>query len=147
MEPTIAEMPDGRILMVLRGSNDAKPQLPGHKWFTTSADEGKTWEPVTRWTCTDGSPFFSPSSMSQLVRHSSGRYFWIGNITPENPCGNVDSVRAPRANWCPGAVTEPMIWTDEALEAPGPHEVQPTIDLLLPGGSWRVSLLYVALGT
>ena len=28
------------------------------------------------------------SSMSQLLRHSSGRTFWIGNISPTNPRGN-----------------------------------------------------------
>src|SRR4029078_5441671 len=27
-EPTVAALPDGRVLMVLRGSNDKKPQLP-----------------------------------------------------------------------------------------------------------------------
>ena len=27
--------------------------------------------------------------MSQLFTHSSGRVFWIGNITPDNPNGNL----------------------------------------------------------
>jgi len=30
LEPTIAERPDGRILMVMRGSNQRKPELPGY---------------------------------------------------------------------------------------------------------------------
>ncbi len=31
IEPTIAELADGRILMVMRGSNDARLELPGHR--------------------------------------------------------------------------------------------------------------------
>jgi hypothetical protein len=43
---------------------------------------------VQPWTYDDGSKFFSPSACSQLLRHPSGRLFWLGNITPENPRGN-----------------------------------------------------------
>lgn len=88
VEPTIAEMPDGRVLMVMRGSNDVKPDLPGYKWYAVSDDGGFTWGPPAPWTYADGSPFYSPSSCSQLLRHSSGRYYWLGNITPTNPRGN-----------------------------------------------------------
>ncbi|NQU11732.1 exo-alpha-sialidase [bacterium] len=88
VEPTIAQFPDGRILMVLRGSNDVKPQLPGYRWFAVSADEGDTWEPVRPWTHTDGQSFYSPSSMSQLLQHSNGSCYWLGNISPGNPRGN-----------------------------------------------------------
>jgi hypothetical protein len=88
VEPTIAQFPDGRVLMVLRGSNDVKPHLPGYRWFTVSHDEGDTWEDVRPWTYTDGGPFFSPSSMSQLLRHSNGATYWLGNLTPEYPKGN-----------------------------------------------------------
>lgn len=87
-EPTLALMPDGRILMVMRGSNDAKPQLPGHKWHSVSSDGGRTWTEPQPWHYSDGSPFFSPSSLSQLMRHSSGRYYWVGNICKQNPRGN-----------------------------------------------------------
>ena len=89
VEPTIAEMPDGRILMVLRGSNDAKPQLPGYKWYAVSEDGGRTWTRPEPWTYDDGENFFSPSSCSQLVPHSNGRCYWLGNLTPENPTGNL----------------------------------------------------------
>jgi len=87
-EPTLAEMPDGRILMVIRGSNNAKPQLPGYKWYATSDDGGMHWSGPKPWTYTDGSHFFSPSSCSQLLRHSNGRCYWIGNLVPKNPRGN-----------------------------------------------------------
>jgi len=88
IEPTLAELPDGRILMVIRGSNDVKPHLPGYKWYSISGDGGYTWSRLKPWTYTDGTRFFSPSSCSQLLAHSNGKYYWLGNITPENPKGN-----------------------------------------------------------
>ena len=87
-EPTVAPLADGRLLMVLRGSNGTQPALPGRRWVAFSADAGRTWTTPAPWTYADGGEFFSPSSCSQLVPHSSGRLFWIGNIVPTNPTGN-----------------------------------------------------------
>lgn len=88
LEPTVAELPDGRILMVMRGNNNQTQK--GYKWFSLSADGGFTWSPIKPWTCTDGGNFFSPSSCSQLVPHSNGNIYWLGNILPENPLlGNL----------------------------------------------------------
>ena len=87
-EPSIAALSAGRLLMVMRGSNDRKPDLPGYKWASYSNDGGWTWTVPRPWTFSDGKPFFSPSACSQLLRHSSGRLYWLGNITPENPRGN-----------------------------------------------------------
>jgi hypothetical protein len=88
IEPTLAEFPDGRILMVMRGSNggklDPKHELPSYRWFTLSADGGETWTKAEPWTYDDGKPFFSPSSMSALLHHSSGRCFWVGNVSAAN---------------------------------------------------------------
>jgi hypothetical protein len=88
-EPTIALVPDGRILMVLRGSNMRRTELPGYRWHAISSDSGRTWGEVSPWTYDDGSHFFSPSSCSLLIGHSSGRLLWIGNIARENPDGNL----------------------------------------------------------
>ena len=92
IEPTLAEFPDGRILMVMRGSNggkaDPRHELPSYKWFSISRDGGETWSAPEPWTYEDGKPFFSPSSMSALFRHSSGRYFWAGNLSAHNCEGN-----------------------------------------------------------
>ncbi len=88
VEPTFEFLEDGRLLMVLRGSNDRRPELPSHRWFATSSDGGRRWTAPQPWTFDDAQPFFSPSACSQLLRHSSGRLFWLGNITPENPRGN-----------------------------------------------------------
>jgi len=92
IEPTLAEMPDGRLLCVMRGSNggtkDPEFKIPGYKWFSVSSDGGYHWTKPEPWTYDDGTPFHSPSAMSQLLKHSSGRYFWIGNISPTNSQGN-----------------------------------------------------------
>jgi len=87
-EPTLGVLADGRILMVLRGSNDRKPGLPGRRWAAFSSDEGRTWTKPEPWTYTNGESFFSPAASSQLFAHSSGRLFWFGNISPVNPAGN-----------------------------------------------------------
>jgi hypothetical protein len=88
IEPTLAQFPDGRILLVMRGSNVRKPELPSYKWYSVSQDDGGTWSEPKPWTYEDGTHFFSPSSMSILVKHSTGRVFWIGNVPPENGNGN-----------------------------------------------------------
>jgi len=89
MEPTIARLADGRLLMVMRGSNQGKPGLFGGRWAAFSADDGRTWTAPREWTYANGRRFFSPSSCSQLVPHSSGRLFWLGNIVPQNPNGSL----------------------------------------------------------
>ncbi len=93
IEPTLTELNDGRVLMVMRGSNISTGQsvssLPSYKWYSISKDGGLTWDKPQAWTYDDGTAFFSPSAMSTLFRHSSGRHFWIGNITGENPQGNL----------------------------------------------------------
>jgi len=65
----------------------------------------------------------------------------------ENPCGNMGSVRASRANWCPGTITPPFEYYDvAALQAPGPHSFSFDIGKVGEGGSWRVSAVYYAFG-
>ena len=87
-EPTVAELADGRLIMVIRGSNDKKPQLPGRRWVAYSKDQGRTWTQPQPWTYASGEAFFSPAAASQLITHSSGRLFWLGIILPENSTGN-----------------------------------------------------------
>jgi hypothetical protein len=92
IEPTLAQMPDGRILMIMRGANggptDPKFKIPSYKWMSVSTDDGRSWSKPVPWTYTTGEHFFSPGSMSQLVPHSTGRLFWVGNICKENARGN-----------------------------------------------------------
>lgn len=91
-EPTLAELPDGRIICIMRGSNggqrDADCQWKARKWISVSTDGGKKWSPAEPWTYSDGGELFSPSAMSQLLRYSDGRIFWLGNVSDVNCCGN-----------------------------------------------------------
>ncbi|WP_146594247.1 sialidase family protein [Novipirellula galeiformis] len=89
IEPTIAETRDGRIVMIMRGSNSHDAKIPARKWISVSEDQGETWSAAKAWGYSDGGSFYSPSSMSFLTRHSSGRLFWVGNRTPENASGNL----------------------------------------------------------
>jgi hypothetical protein len=87
-EGSLGFLDDGRVLMILRGSNDRRPELPSWRWYSLSSDGGRRWTTPAPWTYEDGEHFFSPSSCSQLLRHSSRRLFWLGNITPANARGN-----------------------------------------------------------
>jgi len=87
-EQTIAEMPDGKLLLVMRGSNAGNPAIPGRKWYSISSDSGYTWSQPLPWTYDDGTPFYSGANPSHIVVHSSGKYFWFGNLSKTNPDGN-----------------------------------------------------------
>jgi hypothetical protein len=93
IEPTIIELKDGRILMVMRGSNggkyDSECKIPSYRWHSVSNDGGKTFSKPRPWAYTDGYKFYSPSSCSQLMEHSNGRYYWIGNINRQNSRANM----------------------------------------------------------
>jgi hypothetical protein len=62
----------------------------------------------------------------------------------QNPTGNVQSVRAPRANWCPGAVTDPELFT--TAFTPGDHSFRYDISRIAPSGRWTVSATAYAYG-
>ena len=87
-EPTVETLSDGRLILVLRGSNDRNPSLPAYRWVSYSTDGGRHWTKPEPWTYETGEPFHSPSACSQLLSHSNGRLYWIGHITDANPRGN-----------------------------------------------------------
>jgi len=87
-EPTLGTLADGRLIMVLRGSNDRNPSLPGYKWVSYSTDGGFRWTAPKPWTYRNGDSFFSPSACSQLLRHSNRKLYWLGHISATNPRGN-----------------------------------------------------------
>jgi hypothetical protein len=62
----------------------------------------------------------------------------------ENPCGDPRSVRAPRANWCPGSMTQPFLFEAPALQVAGQHELLRRIPGLAKGGVWTISATYFA---
>jgi hypothetical protein len=89
IEGTLATLADGRLIVVMRGSNDRKQSLPGYRWISYSSDGGWHWTAPAPWTYTSGESFYSPSSCSQLLRHSNGKLYWLGNISATNPRGNL----------------------------------------------------------
>ncbi|MCC7375808.1 MAG: hypothetical protein IT581_14215 [Verrucomicrobiales bacterium] len=93
MEPEVAELRDGRILVVWRGSDTGwdgtRAEAQGRKWFSVSTDGGRSLQPVGEWRYSDGTRFYSPSSIHRLIRHSqTGKLYWFGNICPTAPNGN-----------------------------------------------------------
>ena len=87
-EPALAELPDGSILMVMRGSNMGIA-APGRRWRSVSDDGGHSWSKPEPLQYDTGETFFSPASGSRLIRSSRNeKLYWIGNIVPENPQGN-----------------------------------------------------------
>ena len=65
----------------------------------------------------------------------------------QNPCGNVNSAKASRANWCPGTMTPPFVWDGlPALATPGMHTFSFQIQSIISGGIWMGSAFYIAYG-
>lgn len=80
-EGTVAELSGGRLVMILRGSNAAWPELPGRKWLSFSDDGGETWGEVQPLGFDDGSVPESSATGSALFRsEQSGQLYWIGNL-------------------------------------------------------------------
>jgi len=92
MEPEVAELTGGRLLVVWRGSTQgwdgSVSKMPGRKFFSISTDGGQTLSPPAEWKYAEGSSFYSPSSFHRMIRHSNGRLYWIGNISRDPPVGN-----------------------------------------------------------
>jgi len=98
MEPSVAELTDGRVLTIYRDSNTGISGYPyyegGHKRYTISTDGGATISDPAELKYDDGTSFYSPSSIHNLVRHSvSGKLYWFGNINMNTT--NGDHYRYP----------------------------------------------------
>ena len=91
----------------------------------------KPWRTNCETLCTDATYAFPPA----------GKTF---HYCKENPCGAVDSVKAPRANWCPGSASDPKTYDVAALHTAGHHTFDAIVDGEKDGGTWRVSaVLYL----
>jgi len=88
VEPTVGILDDGRVILVIRGSNDKRYELPSYRWYAISNDGGWKFSEPRPWTYDSNENFFSPSACSQLLKHSNGKLYWLGNINPVNPKGN-----------------------------------------------------------
>jgi hypothetical protein len=65
-----------------------------------------------------------------------------GSYCEQNPCGDISSVRAPRANWCPGSETPPIVYGGTL--STGNHTFAFSISSI--AGQWRVSATVYAYG-
>jgi len=87
LEPDVAMLKDGALLVVCRGSDT--PKTPGRKWMCISTDGGRRLNPVEEFRYDDGSRFYSPSSIHRFFRSSkNGVLYWLANICEEPPQGN-----------------------------------------------------------
>ena len=94
-ENTLIELADGRIAMVIRGSNHCL-DLPGYKWVAFSSDDGQTWSRPVPWTWSDGQPMESSATGSALFRSIlNQKIYWIGNICPPGVRAEGNWPRSP----------------------------------------------------
>ncbi|MBI2299679.1 MAG: exo-alpha-sialidase [Armatimonadetes bacterium] len=95
-ENTLAELADGRVVMVMRGDNGMFPERPGHKWHCFSDDEGLTWSRPEPLGCSDGGTVESGSNGSALLRSArNGKLYWIGNLALDGERANANWPRSP----------------------------------------------------
>jgi len=66
----------------------------------------------------------------------------FGRYCVQNPCGDIQSVNAPRANWCPGSEAPPFVY--KPALTPGDHTFAFAISSI--AGFWRVSTTVYAYG-
>ncbi len=84
LEADVAELKDGRILMVFRVTKTKTGSA--HKWFSVSDDGGMTFSKPEIFGYSDGSKFYSGSNFHRLFRsHKTQKLYWIGNLIPSNP--------------------------------------------------------------
>jgi len=88
LEPAITELKSGDLLLDMRGSSSAT--TPGRAWVSISSDGGMTWGPVRDLRYDDGDQFYSPSTFVRMLRSQrTGKLYWVGNISPTPPEGNM----------------------------------------------------------
>jgi len=96
-EPQLALLKSGRILLVMRGSNERckawetrmEKGTPSFKWYAYSDDGGKTFTEPAPWHFDDGEVIYSSATISAFFRSSrNGKMYWIGNITDHTAYAN-----------------------------------------------------------
>jgi hypothetical protein len=97
-EGTIAQLSDGKLAMILRGSNAGRSDLPGYKWITFSHDGGETWCNAAPLSCDDGTLPESSATGSKLFRSTTdGNLYWIGNLCLNSERASGNWPRSPLA--------------------------------------------------
>lgn len=91
VELNLNELKDGRLLLIMRGSNVGLDSLecPGRKWISVSSDGGLTWSKVRDLRFDTGEQFYSPATMARTIRSSvTGKLYCFLNINADPPMGN-----------------------------------------------------------
>ncbi len=84
LEADVAELGDGRVLIVWRVTKNGK-EKPAYKYFAVSDDGGLTFSKPEVFRYSDGKHFFSSSTFHRLYRSSkTDKLYWIGNIFPKH---------------------------------------------------------------
>ena len=96
-ESTVAELSDGRVAMILRGSNEAVwERQHGYKWAAFSNDGGENWTKPRPMEYDDGTLAESGASGGALFRSvKDGELYWIGNLCPEGAHARGNNPRSP----------------------------------------------------
>lgn len=91
VELDLSELKDGRLLLLMRGSNVGLDPLecPARKWFSVSEDGGLTWSEVRDMRYDTGEQLYSSASISHSIRsRKTGKLYWAGNVPDTPPDGN-----------------------------------------------------------
>ena len=78
-EFSIAEIDGNRLLAICRVDHLDAPEKV-RKYCAVSSDGGKSWGETRELRYADGGTFYSPDSCGFLLRHSSGRLYYLTNI-------------------------------------------------------------------
>ena len=120
-EPAVAEMDDGVLMMLMRGSSGPLQTMTGVKFFCISRDGGRTWGPAVPLTYPDCGYVHSPGSIPNLFRSTkNGRVYVIANILP-GPVKHCD----PRYPLKIAEIDRTFLWvipeTETVIEDRQPH--------------------------
>jgi hypothetical protein len=82
-EPSVARLPDGRIMMTMRVRVDPNDgtSFPSGKFYTVTDDLGQSWSEPLPFRYTDGEQVYCPASMSNLFYYpGNGNLYLITNF-------------------------------------------------------------------
>ena len=90
-EPSVAQLSDGRLFMIMRATKSLITNLPSFKYYAVSEDNARTWSPAKVLTYPDGSVIYSPACYPTAFCSSrNGRLYIITNLLDKAPWGSHD---------------------------------------------------------
>jgi hypothetical protein len=88
-EPSVAVLPEGRVIMTIRVQVDCGPgNPPGRRYYATSDNLGKTWSTPDYFRYEDGGDVYNCGCLGHILRSGkNGRYYIITHIL-DQPSSN-----------------------------------------------------------